>query len=318
MALTVPSVDISEWQGAVDGGHLAAVGIRHVIVRCCDGGHFDPYYEANVQRCADAGLSVDTYAFVRSAHGSPVSEAQLYHGFASRAETHRLWLDCEGGTEGADDLAGWLTALVERLEDLGWRDRLGIYTNAAWWNPHVSPEGNGLGRLPWWVATYPTMQVPPADARDWEGWVARFRTPQLARPWSDYVGWQFSSSGTQVPGRRVDCNLFDEAFLYPPKSGPNVPTVEVAPMYDPPIANQPIVAACAGPGGKGALVLCADGGILIFGDAPVKPAGAGQIISPVGQPYFAGRSPARIEVDEATGEWTVTATSGERYTYPHG
>jgi hypothetical protein len=92
------------------------------------------------------------------------------------------------------------------------------------------------------------------------------------------------------------------------------PDPEVQPMFQPPISVQ-VVAACAGPNGKGALILGLDGGVFITPDAEVKAAAPNQHISPVGQSYWSGRHPALIEVND-DGTWTVVATSGERYTYP--
>jgi hypothetical protein len=96
-----------------------------------------------------------------------------------------------------------------------------------------------------------------------------------------------------------------------PKADPHV---EVQPMWQPGIDVR-MVAACAGPHGQGALVLGADGGVFITPDAPVRPAGPGELISPVGQAFFEGRTPAQIECSDE-GFWTVVATSGERYTFP--
>lgn len=90
---------------------------------------------------------------------------------------------------------------------------------------------------------------------------------------------------------------------------------EVQPMFTPPLDIK-VVAACAGPHGRGALILGHDGGVFITPDAPVQPAGAGELISPAGQAFFEGRTPALIEVDDDTGRWTITDTAGETYTFP--
>lgn len=92
--------------------------------------------------------------------------------------------------------------------------------------------------------------------------------------------------------------------------------VEVPPMFSPPLDVR-IVAACPGPHGQGALVLAADWGVFMFGDPPVRPASSSELISLAGRADVTqGRTPAQIEVDDESGQWTCIATDGSRYTFP--
>lgn len=219
--MMIPAVDLSEFQGQIDADALAALGIQHAIVRCADPARQpppDPYYQGNTGRCRQAGIPTDAYVFVRAAKGSPADEADRYTSWAETVDQPgRLWLDVEGGTEGPlwpEELADWLVNLVDELERLGWRDRLGIYTNDSYWRPHVAPTADVLGRLPLWVATYP-YDASPGLPQDWEAFLGGAPQPVIPSPWRTvgWVGWQFSSSWDGIPGHRCDVNLFLPDFL---------------------------------------------------------------------------------------------------------
>ncbi|HEX9968931.1 MAG TPA: CHAP domain-containing protein [Acidimicrobiales bacterium] len=75
-----------------------------------------------------------------------------------------------------------------------------------------------------------------------------------------------------------------------------------------PVPLAPIVDVKPAPGTKGGWLLGQDGGIYAFG---AEPKGC-----PQGQPYWADRQAARLDVPGDNGaSYTVVATSGERYTY---
>lgn len=90
------------------------------------------------------------------------------------------------------------------------------------------------------------------------------------------------------------------------------PVAEVKPMFVPPVTLRPLVAEWFPPSG-GHYQLGDDGSVYAWGGAPY-------LGGPNGQPYFAGRKPARIEApnveETAAGRtYVVIATSGERYAY---
>ena len=95
-------------------------------------------------------------------------------------------------------------------------------------------------------------------------------------------------------------------FLTAGLSHPPV-TMEVRPLWDPPLAVVDFLPYWAGSGGY---MLFADGGVGAVGDAPYRPAS-----QPFGNDYWMGRRPARIERLGPAG-YVVVATSGERYEYP--
>lgn len=96
------------------------------------------------------------------------------------------------------------------------------------------------------------------------------------------------------------------------EKNPPPPTIEVPPMYVPSLG--PIVAACAGPHGLGALLLGEDAGVYVIEAPVIVP--PGYIIGPNGQEFWGDRKPARITFDDTTGRWTVFATTGEPYEFP--
>jgi hypothetical protein len=91
----------------------------------------------------------------------------------------------------------------------------------------------------------------------------------------------------------------------------NVAPTEVKPMYQPALVLEPVVADLACPTG-GAWCLSQSGAVYAWGGAPNK-GGAN------GRPYFAGRTPARLELphaDQPDKTYVIVATSGERYAFP--
>lgn len=233
----IPGIDISEHQGAVDAHALGVAGIRHAIVRCADparghvpghppDGPVDPFYVSNVQSLREAGVPTDTYVYTRPSMERPATAAARYAAWARLVdEPGRLWLDFEGDP-GLDpmSLALWALELVARLELDG--SALGIYTN-RWWDTHVDAAADELARLPLWHASYPFSEMTPPVPDEWETWAMR-RPPVIARPWREagepWAIWQFTSSGTLVPGHGLDCNLVDPTLFTKDKP---LPTPEV-------------------------------------------------------------------------------------------
>lgn len=81
------------------------------------------------------------------------------------------------------------------------------------------------------------------------------------------------------------------------------PTVKVAPMYDPALVLEPIVADLLCPTG-GVWLLAASGAVYNFGGAPFLGA-------PNGKPYFTGRRAAQLRLVDS--KYMVVAESGETY-----
>lgn len=82
--------------------------------------------------------------------------------------------------------------------------------------------------------------------------------------------------------------------------------VEVKPVWDPPLQVVDFLPYWKGSGGW---MLFADGGVGAVGEAPQR---EGQ--QPLGQPYWQGKKPARLE---RNGEgYTVVSTDNGRYDYP--
>jgi hypothetical protein len=114
-------------------------------------------------------------------------------------------------------------------------------------------------------------------------------------------------------GNSIDENTVVQSFPVWTGSGPDLSAQTVrGTMYSPPL--HPIVSSCPGPGGVGALAVAADGSFYNL-HAPLnsKP---GDVLGPNGQTYWGNRTAARVDLN-ADGTWTITATTGETYNYPH-
>jgi hypothetical protein len=90
-------------------------------------------------------------------------------------------------------------------------------------------------------------------------------------------------------------------FLAVPAPAPSTP--KVAPMYNPPLTLEPIVADLSCPNG-GVWLLAASGAVYAFGGAPF-------LGTPEGKPYFTGRKAAQLKLVDS--KYMVVAESGETY-----
>jgi lysozyme len=193
---TLPGIDVSVYQGAIDWPAVAAAGIKFVSIKATEGTtETDPRLAANWAGARAANITRTAYHF---AHPSLPAEAQAEHfvaavvaagGLAPNTSTMQLMLDLED----ADHLPpaqvwAWVRAFMARLQALTGRPGI-IYTGYYFWRDDVGNPTDNLN-APLWIAAYtPAPLVPPA----WRGWTF----------------WQHTSSGS-VPGitGRVDLDTF--------------------------------------------------------------------------------------------------------------
>jgi GH25 family lysozyme M1 (1,4-beta-N-acetylmuramidase) len=184
---TVRGVDISEWQGNINWGQVAASGIAFAYVRVSDGiGHSDPYFQSNWANSKAAGLKRGAYQFFEPSE-SASAQAQLVVNAVGRLGPGDLpvMMDVETSTPNAGELDAWLAAVEQ-----GTGKRPIIYTSPGLWNPWF--PGGGYGSDGLMVANWGVS------------------CPSLPAGWSDWVVWQYADNGS-VPGISggVDSDYFN-------------------------------------------------------------------------------------------------------------
>ncbi|HEX6131146.1 MAG TPA: GH25 family lysozyme [Actinomycetota bacterium] len=183
---TVPGIDVSQWQGAIDWPRVAATRTRFVIARATRGVAFvDPTYATNLEGATDAGLAVGAYhrATPSGAHGDAVAEADHFLSVARNAAGDVVpVLDIEetGGLSVAA-LTDWVRAWVRRVHArLGVRPML--YASPYFWRTN-------LGDTTWFAE------------RGYPLWIAHWNVPAPDVPAAGWAGhgwtyWQWTSTGT--------------------------------------------------------------------------------------------------------------------------
>jgi lysozyme len=185
----VLGVDVSEYQGNINWGAVAASGRGFGIARVSDGlGHVDPTFSRNWNEMATHGLVRGVYQFFRPRENA-VAQADLlvaHVGHIGAGDIPPV-LDMEV-TDGASGgtIHNQIVAWCNRIQQ-----RLGVkpivYTSPGFWN------GEGLGSV-------------PANL-----WVAHWfvSSPSIPRGFGNWLFWQYNDNSS-VPGipARVDGDEF--------------------------------------------------------------------------------------------------------------
>jgi lysozyme len=185
-------VDVSEYQGSVDWGAVAASGISFAIARVSDGtGTLDPDFSANWSGIKAAGLVRGVYQFFRASE-DPTAQANLLVSTVGTLDPGDLSpvadvevLDCESGDTLVANLAIW----VARIQTLTGRTPM-IYASPGFWDD--LPSTNQFSSLGSWVA-------------DWGP-----SCPDTSTPWTNWQFWQYSDDGSVSGiGGAVDLDYFN-------------------------------------------------------------------------------------------------------------
>lgn len=189
-------IDVSQWQGDIDFGQVAASGIQVVYIRSSLGGGFiDPYFEQNYQRARAAGLKIGFYHYVtaRTASQAEYQARFFVHVIQGKRSDCRLAMDFEDLTNlsaaEADQIG---LAFIRELERAGGKGAV-VYSDA--YNAGTV-FGGALTEYPLWVASYGVSQ------------------PSSAGGWSSWAGWQYTDQG-RVPGISgyVDRDIFTKVMF---------------------------------------------------------------------------------------------------------
>jgi peptidoglycan hydrolase-like protein with peptidoglycan-binding domain len=213
-------IDVSENQGTIDFGRMAAAGVAGAVPRAGINGRRDHRFDAYVASLRASGLALPAvYWFANpksstgaGAQGSLLAAAAAQHG-AARGMIDAEWYSSEGGPNPVLRglaLARWYGDMADAVL-AGTGSEPIIYTGAAFWDDHVARPVAGddetalegvlarLDRCELILARYPVYRPDgptPGGPATWADWAfgRDRRGPSIPvgfrAPWS---GWQFSA-----------------------------------------------------------------------------------------------------------------------------
>lgn len=202
--MTVPGVDVSRWQGAMDWQVCAGAGAKFAFVRAgsCSNQtgavYTDDQYLRNAELAPDH-LITGAYWYFRP-NWSPQSQADYFVSLGVGDLPLPPVCDVENnGWLGQTAVANAVRNFVDAVEANTGRKCL-IYTRATFWNPGVgNPAWAGGHHL--WVARYNEFVAHPwADDPD----------TLRPEPWTDWTFWQWSADGNgQGPTYGAESSAID-------------------------------------------------------------------------------------------------------------
>ena len=170
---SLPGIDVSHWQNAIDWTRVAADGQRFVIAKATEGQSFDdPMYATYRSGATAAGLAFGAYHFARpdSTANDAVLEADHFVSVAQLGPGNLLpVLDLEktGGLS-ATELTAWALAWLGEVDArLGVRPM--VYSGPNFWTTNmddttaIADAGYRMWIAHWGVAS------PSVPANDWSG-----------------------------------------------------------------------------------------------------------------------------------------------------
>lgn len=187
---TVPGIDVSYYQGAIDWPRVARAGMRFAFIRVSDGSRtLDVRFGSNWSAARRAGVMRGAYQYFRP-DDNPIAQADLLIDALTRDRGELppvIDVETTGGKPAAEVVAR-VRQWVDRV-----RRRLGVepivYTGPDFWR--FGAGGADLTSQPLWLAHYTSA------------------CPSVPAPWTRWTFWQSSDRG-QVPGidTPVDLDVF--------------------------------------------------------------------------------------------------------------
>jgi lysozyme len=174
---TVPGVDVSQFQGPVNWGSVAASGVQFAVARAAEGIQLDSTFQQNYQGIAAAGMVRGAYQFFHPGENA-VTQANFLLaqmptvGAGDLAPT--LVVEVPDGQSGATILNG-INQWASTIRTATGRNPF-IYTSAGFWNNTVSATQPAETKL--WIAAYGVQ------------------CPSLPNGFVTTTLWQYSDSGT--------------------------------------------------------------------------------------------------------------------------
>lgn len=188
---TLKGIDVSKWQGTINWDKVAADGVIYAFIRVSDGFVEDGQFSYNWAEAKRVGVIRGVYQFFRPGK-DPVAQAELLLQRMGPLGADDLppVIDVEA-TDGqtAEVIVQKIHLWVETIEKALGRRPI-IYSGRYFWNDNVGTTD--FSSYPLWIPAYgPTC-------------------PNLPDAWSDWVFFQFSSTGavSGITGN-VDMNQFN-------------------------------------------------------------------------------------------------------------
>lgn len=193
-------IDVSNHNGSVDWGQVAADGQKFTFVLATDGESFtSSTFNEQYQGAKDAGLMAGAYHFGRpsgSATGQADRLLQTTGGYQNDGKTLPPVLDLEvdpntGGCYGksAAGMHEWTQEFISHIKGETGKDPI-IYASPSFWQNCMDSSG-AFSNNPLWLASYGVDD------------------PKVPGGWDEYTFWQYSETGSVdgVSGP-VDTNKF--------------------------------------------------------------------------------------------------------------
>ncbi|UWP59255.1 GH25 family lysozyme [Ruminococcus gauvreauii] len=178
-------IDISAYQGNVNGRKIREAGIEFAIIRVTDKNNKeDTAFKENYRQCSNAGISIGVYKFsyALSKSAAAAEAEKTLELIRDKKISCGVWLDLEWEKQrqlGSKKLEEIAMTFLDTVQAAGYP--CGIYCNTDWYK-NVLPKS--LKAYPLWLARYPA---------------ADNGTPNYSLKPGAGIIWQYTSKG-KVPG----------------------------------------------------------------------------------------------------------------------
>lgn len=206
----IQGIDISNWQGQVNGSQIKSAGYEVVYIMATEGvGFTSPMLQSQYNECRNAGLKVGFYHFMLPSDNGQAQAQHFYNATQGMTMDCKIVLDCEtSSVSGISYSQAQITQVVmdfaNEIERLFGHEIM-IYGSPYWVDQYLT---NAVTKYSYWEADYTSAS-----------------TPQLTNLWgSNYAGWQWSSTGavSGCPAGNTDLDKFTNDIFIVKEIPPSV------------------------------------------------------------------------------------------------
>ncbi|MGI6011735.1 MAG: GH25 family lysozyme [Ruminococcus sp.] len=183
-------IDISAYQGKIDGARVRNAGVEFAILRVSDKNNAeDAYFSANYNQCRKNGIFTGVYKFSYALTETvAAAEAEKTLSLIKNKEIDcGVWLDLEWEEQrklGGRKIEKIAQAFIKVIEKGGYS--CGIYCNTDWYKRVLTEK---LKQYPLWIARYPSADggVPDYELKPDVGIVWQYTSKGRVSGISGYV-----------------------------------------------------------------------------------------------------------------------------------